>query len=98
MCRGRLAEDRDENRDEICEVATHEAGTLRVNERKSMRACRAGGSKVTVCVAQSFSSIRLSLIGRCIVTVRCRWVTSSPTTGAAGGQGLHTLVPSVLRH
>jgi hypothetical protein len=72
MCRGRLAEDRDRNRDEIREVATHEAGrrpkqTLRVNERKSMRACRAGGSKVTVCVAQSFSSIRLSLIGRCIV-------------------------------
>jgi hypothetical protein len=28
MCRGRLAEDRDENRDEIREVATHEAGVV----------------------------------------------------------------------
>ena len=62
--RGRLAEDRDEKCDGIREVATHEAGrrpkqTLRVNERKSVRACRAGESQVRV--AQSFSSMRLSL-------------------------------------
>jgi hypothetical protein len=44
------------------------SGPCVLNETKSVRAGRAGGSKVTVCVAQSFSSMRLSLIGRCSVT------------------------------